>query len=272
MSLKHKFCPICAEATSAAFIAKVLRKYEVTYFYCKSCGLLQTEKPYWLPEAYSDTITCSDTGLVHRNINISHRLTVLLFFLFEMRARYLDTAGGTGLLTRMMRDAGFDFYWRDDYCQNIHARGFEFDSTHLPYRAVTACEVLEHVEDPVTYISEVLSQSGTDTVIFTTILYKGQPPEPGKWWYYSHESGQHISFYQRRTLDCIAQKLRLRLFTHGAFHMMTKRDVSSLIYRLSVSRISHIISPTIRLLVTSKTMTDCVKMLNAPSAPSQRQP
>jgi hypothetical protein len=35
---------------------------------------------------------------------------------------FVDIGGGYGLLTRLMRDRGFDFYWKDPHCENIFAK------------------------------------------------------------------------------------------------------------------------------------------------------
>ena len=67
-------------------------------------------------------IADADTGLVSRNLGIARRLAGLLYFGFDPKARYLDFAGGYGLLTRLMRDRGFNFYWHDLYCENVFAR------------------------------------------------------------------------------------------------------------------------------------------------------
>ena len=92
-------------------------------------------------EAYSNAIADADTGLVARNISISKRLACILFAFNDKQAKYLDIGGGYGLLTRLMRDIGFDFYWSDPYCENILAKGFE-SSNNNPISAITAFEVL----------------------------------------------------------------------------------------------------------------------------------
>jgi hypothetical protein len=97
----------------------------------------------------------------------------------------------------MMRDIGFDFYWKDPYSRNIHARGFEFDADLAPCTALTAFEVMEHLEDPLAFIQDALETAQTDTFIFTTELFHGTPPGPGEWDYYAPETGQHIAFYQQ---------------------------------------------------------------------------
>ncbi len=57
-----------------AFEATVLGRFKSHYFCCAHCGLLQTEAPYWLEQAYQEPITSGDTGLVSRNIGNSRFL------------------------------------------------------------------------------------------------------------------------------------------------------------------------------------------------------
>ncbi len=118
-------CKICNQKAKQIFTAHVLNKYDISYFYCEHCGFLQTEEPYWLDEAYKDSINISDTGYIQRNILLSEKLTVLLSLFFDKNGKFLDYAGGYGVFVRMMRDVGFDFYWDDKYTTNLFARGFE---------------------------------------------------------------------------------------------------------------------------------------------------
>ncbi len=256
-------CKVCRQQNHAIFKQKILNKYDIQYYYCDACGFLQTEKPYWLDEAYSDAIAGADTGLVQRNLLIVRQLSMLLFMLFGKKGRYVDFAGGTGLLVRMMRDVGFDYFWKDRYCANIHARGFEFSAGLNDCLALTAFEALEHLEDPVAFIKDALKQANTDTFIFTTELFTGKPPAPGDWWYYAPETGQHISFYQHRTLQTIADRMGLHLYSASGFHMMTPKKISSAIFKLAVSRWSRLFFPVIRWLMDSKTMDDHYKLLRS---------
>ncbi len=212
-------CPICYSQREKYFQSTVLYKYKVDYYYCNNCGFLQSEYPYWLQESYHSAIADADTGLVARNIAISKKLACILYLFFDKQGKYLDVAGGYGMLTRLMRDIGFDFYWSDLYCENILAKGFEAFTTTNTFSAVTAFEVLEHIYDPIEFIQKSMIDAGTSTIIFSTELFQGNPPNPESWWYYSFDTGQHISFYQAKTLQFVASKLSLFFYSYRNFHL-----------------------------------------------------
>src|SRR5207248_11610683 len=108
-----KICPVTEKQMRPVFSEKILGKYNVIYYYSEESGILQTEKPYWLDEAYQDAIPDMDTGLVGRNLSNRRILEPLLHRLHKKDAKFLDIGGGYGLLARLMRDIGFDFYTFD---------------------------------------------------------------------------------------------------------------------------------------------------------------
>ena len=62
-------CRLCFGSLKKKFSRVILQKYEVKYFQCNECGSLQTERPYWLDEAYSNkNLSCLDTGAAQRNM------------------------------------------------------------------------------------------------------------------------------------------------------------------------------------------------------------
>jgi hypothetical protein len=248
-------CTICGSETRASHRARVLSKYDVDYLYCSECGLLQTEEPHWLDEAYSDAIALSDTGLLTRNIAVAMRLTALLTFAFPRGVRCVDAGGGYGVLTRLMRDIGFDFFWTDPFCANLFARGFEADHAGGSFPLITAFEVMEHLYDPITFIREALKKYDGAAFAFSTQLFAGSPP-PLDWPYYSFETGQHVSFYQRRTLRHIADTLGMKLFSSGHFHLITAHSVSPALFRVSASRMAFGLFPLLKLLQHSRTWPD----------------
>lgn len=242
-----------------AFTATVLSRYKARFDYCQSCGFLGVFNPHWLDEAYSNAIAAADTGLVMRNISHACKLAGVLYWIVGKKSegRFLDAAGGYGMLTRLMRDVGFDFYWNDKYCDNLLAPGFEYSHEQGPCRAVTAMEVFEHLTDPVAFIEETLAFSGAQTLIFTTELYEGYPPKPDAWWYYAFSTGQHIGFYQRRTLETLGARLGLRFVSANGLHILSKIRVDELLLRIVTgSWASYIALWWIRRRLGSKTMDD----------------
>lgn len=60
--------------TKFLFKEKILNKHVISYYQCQETGYIQTEKPYWLQEAYHSAITKLDIGLIKRNIFILREL------------------------------------------------------------------------------------------------------------------------------------------------------------------------------------------------------
>lgn len=260
--MQNNICTVCGGERRIYFNNKLLDKYSVNYYYCGHCGLLQTEQPYWLDEAYSSAISIADTGLVQRNLYNSQIITTLLYFMFDRRGKYLDIGGGYGLLTRLMRDYGFDFYWTDKYCANIFAQGFDLGTTKPPFTAITAFEILEHIHDPLSFLKECLYDFGTKTIIFSTELFEGFPPKPGDWWYYCFNTGQHVTFFQLKTLQFIAKKINLEIISYKNIHMITDKVININKVKLATSRLSSIIFYYIKRR-RSKTVSDHVKLLQS---------
>jgi hypothetical protein len=256
-------CPICSSDRKVSFRQTILKQHIVEYLFCDYCGFLQTETPYWLEEAYSSAISQADTGLLSRNISISQKLICLLSLYFDKNTHYLDIAGGYGTLTRLMRDAGFNFYWQDIYCKNLLASGFEKPDHINSFAAVTAFEVLEHITNPIEFVRNAFEESKTSTMIFSTELFVGQPPKPEDWWYYQFATGQHVSFYQYKTLECIAQKLSLHLYSHKNLHMLTTKPIHNpIFFHLMAGKLGRIAHVFFRQMKKSKTFQDHLLLMN----------
>jgi len=255
-------CSLCSGNTVTSFTAKVLGKYTASYELCDTCGFLAVKDPFWLDEAYSKAIAVADTGLMGRNYLFASKIAMVLYWMMGERGegRYLDVAGGYGILTRLMRDYGFDFYWQDKYCENLMAPGFEYKTDLGACRAVTAMEVMEHLTDPVAFVTETLASVGAETLIFSTELFNGAPPS-AEWYYYSFATGQHIAFYQRRTLERLADRLGLNFASAHGLHVFSKKPVNEVLLNTVTGWVASALAPWVCFRLGSKTMSDHRLML-----------
>lgn len=246
-------CKICGAQTKKLFSEKVLHKYDVVYMQCEQCCFIQTEKPYWLEEAYASAINNNDTGILARNERFRSIVTVLISFLLNRDKTFLDYAGGYGIFTRMMRDVGFDYYWVDEYAKNLVAIGFEHKHGNH-YEAISAFEVFEHLDDPHAKLQDMLTYA--DTIIFSTELVPDQTPEKS-WWYYAFTHGQHIAFYHRKSLEHLAKTYGLHLLSNNSnLHILSKRKLNPFLFRVLYKASKYGLYPFCKMGLKSKTFSD----------------
>ena len=221
-------CRVCGTSAKFVFSLNVLGN-TVGYYECEACGYLQTESPYWLDVAYQYAINDVDTGIMFRNQVNTGRVTLTLWAFGLLEGRVVDHAGGFGILVRLLRDAGVDAWWRDKYCENMLARGFE--ATAPSYDLLTAFEVLEHLVDPVREIEEMLTVA--PIVLVSTELIPTASTPKSNWWYLGQEHGQHIGFYRPLTLEVIARKLACSYASDGrSIHIFSRKKIPFLWRRL----------------------------------------
>ena len=214
-------CRVCGTSAHQVFTQLVLER-DVGYFDCPSCGYLQTQQPDWLAEAYARPINDVDTGIMMRNrVNAGYVVMTLLAFR-QLRGRVIDHAGGYGILVRLLRDAGVEAHWRDKYCENLVASGFEADDG--AYNLLTAFEVFEHLLDPIAELTAMLETA--PIVLLSTELIPGPEAPPKDWWYLGPEHGQHIGFFRTVTLQWMAAKLGCHCASDGrSVHLFSRQPV-----------------------------------------------
>jgi hypothetical protein len=208
-------CPVCSAPTSEFAQGQVLGDQDVFYRRCDACGFVFAADPVWLERSYADAITKFDVGLLDRSVIMSNIVAALLRALGLREGTFLDWAGGYGTLTRLLRDRGYDFRHYEPNAKNIFAEGFASAPEGSSFALVTAIEVLEHLPDPVASLTAAAQSS--DLLLTTTQVLPEPAPKPGEWWYYAPETGQHISFYSRPSLEALAEKLGYDGVVTGSF-------------------------------------------------------
>lgn len=228
-------CRICSAKTDIFDNTIIMGKYEATFSQCQECGFIQADNPYWLDESYAEPVSLSDVGMVRRTFLLAQVAIAVISVLLSRNGRYVDYGGGYGLFTRLMRDRGFDFSCFDKYCKNIFAPEFSVsENGEGMCEMVTAFEVMEHLADPLTEFSKMLSFS--HNVLVTTELVPSNTPKLNDWWYYGVEHGQHISFYTINSLRILAARHHLFLATNGRnIHFFSKKNVNPTYFRTIIS-------------------------------------
>ncbi|PRY27411.1 methyltransferase family protein [Spirosoma oryzae] len=228
-------CKICSAESKFYLLTKVLGKYDVKYYKCSSCQHIQTEEPYWLDESYSNAITKLDIGLITRNELMTPVVKAVISKWYDPNALFIDYGGGYGMLVRMMRDRGFNFYRQDIYCDNLYAENFDITDVS-PFKAelLTAFEVFEHLKNPVEEIQKMLALS--DNILFTTSVQPNSNVTPESWWYFIPETGQHVALYSRDSLQYLADKFNLNYYwNEHNVHLFTNKKINSKLFRLITS-------------------------------------
>ncbi len=225
-------CPLCGKKGYGIFKGKLLNKFVVQYYQCRNCGLIYTQTPYWLDEAYQDSITCADTGIMVRNVRNALCANALVDKVFDKKASFLDYGGGYGVFTRMMRDVGYNWLWQDKYSENLFARGFEYREEEK-IELVTAFELFEHFTEPKKELEHLFQLAGS--LLFSTLLYdKGLRYKPfSRWWYYVPQTGQHVVFYSERTCRYIAGQYGVNYYNLcDDLHLFTDKKLDNKWLRL----------------------------------------
>jgi hypothetical protein len=247
-------CPLCTTLNSVSFTATLVSKYKVSYFSCEKCGFVHTEEPYWLPEVYEEAYNAEDTGALQRNLHAAAIIPSVLLSFFNPSGHFLDFGGGHGVLCRLMRDAGFDFYWHDTHAKNLFCPGFEYSQEKGPVEMITCLECFEHFAKPLDELEAMLAISSN--IFFTTDLLPSPVPGPGAWYYYAPTHGQHISFYSSKTISYLAGRFGVNVYSNGFnIHLFTKKKLADSRFKKAL-RPGIFIRQKIRRMMKSKTKPD----------------
>ncbi|MGH9302356.1 MAG: class I SAM-dependent methyltransferase [Acidimicrobiales bacterium] len=252
--MNPELCPICSGPRDLAFSRVILGEYQAQYLKCPQCGFLGALNPTWLDQAYESPIAVVDSGVLARAKDLEPRLLCLFSLNFPKGSVYVDIGAGYGALVRTMRDAGLDFRWSDPNCPNLLAPGFELDSQACS--GLTAIEVLEHTTDPVAFLEGAISRTGAPVVFLTTELLPTPIPDPDSWWYYAFSTGQHLSFFEKRTLGILAEQLGFRLRSRHSLHVLHQGQIQPWTFLLATTRLAPVVGAFIRHSLASLTQAD----------------
>jgi glycosyltransferase involved in cell wall biosynthesis len=229
-------CRLCDANSQLKFSHSILGKYDVSYYKCSNCESLQTEEPYWLDEAYTESKERFDTGKASRTLYNAF-ICSEIFKVLDIKDsdKCLDIGGGTGLFSRLMRDLDFNFFTHDKYSSSEFMQGFKVEKPELlNFEAITIFEVVEHFAYPKEEFNKIFS-SNPNYLLLSTELFNDQ----GKDWHYLiPDSGQHIFFYSGKALSSICTAYDMHGYALGTHILLAKKPLSN----EKINQINHIIN------------------------------
>ena len=228
-------CPVCGGATATHDVVDFNKSCEenrgkflphagipIEYHRCDACGFCFAPEMYgwtigeFARRVYNDDYAEVDPDYLDARPRGNATMLARSFPGVEEGIRHLDYGGGSGLLSALLLDAGW---------QSVSYDPFVDDDLHLTdfgtFDMITSFEVFEHVPDPRKLAHDIASLLDDEgIVLFSTLTTDGHitPGQPMHWWYASPRNG-HISLYTRESLVILgaAEGLKFGSFS-AAFH------------------------------------------------------
>lgn len=200
------FNKTCAEAKGCFFR---LSGVPVYYYLCSGCGFcFAPEFRNWGPKDYSEHIYNDDYIKVDpdfvekrpkANASVLHKLLGGQ----KDGIQHLDYGGGNGMMSRLLKQMGWNSYSHDILNSNACDIG-----RFGPFNLITAYEVFEHVADVNDLMQRIKSLvTAKGLVLISTFLSDGHIFRNRRldWWYASPRNG-HISLFSKESLKRLTGK------------------------------------------------------------------
>jgi hypothetical protein len=175
--------------------------------------------PIWLEQAFTSRLTDPDIGALDRNLIVADFLSVLIPSLQLTEGIFVDWGAGYGILSRLMRDRGFDFRNHETFAEPIFYSP-RFDKDERKVDLVVLSEVALHFDRPIREFEQLSRIS--DRIFFTAVV----PPRDisPEWWYLMPATGLHVAFYSIESLEALANRLKMKLTSDGKFFHILHRE------------------------------------------------
>ena len=225
-TLKPEHCPVCRTEAKPLDVVDFNKNCEektgvflpmsgrsVYYYHCPNCAFtFAPELMAWSKEEFEANIYNDEYGMVdpdylkirpENNANSIYNA----FGQFYGKAKHLDYGGGNGLMSKMMREKGWNSTSYDPFVDvnvNLEELG-QFDF-------ITAFEIFEHVSDVNKLIASLTKLMHPQSVVLFSTLISDSDIKPNhrlNWWYASPRNG-HISLFSKKSLSLLAESVNLK--------------------------------------------------------------
>ena len=199
----------------------------IDYHLCADCGFcFSPAMAKWTPEefrarVYNDGYLEVDPEYTELRPRAYAKEVLGVFGERARGVRHLDYGSGSGMMSRILAEAGWDSTSYDPFVQP-EVRPADLGRFDL----VTALEVFEHVPDVVRLMERLDALLNEDGIVFLSTLLSDDnlgPAQPLTWWYAAPRNG-HISLYSSRSLAFLgaSQGFNFGSYSPG-FHAFWRR-------------------------------------------------
>ncbi|MFI4938882.1 MAG: class I SAM-dependent methyltransferase [Burkholderiales bacterium] len=215
-------CPVCGAVSHALDVVDFnksciesdnkflpLSGIPIYYFLCEECAfcfapeICQWPVSEFESKIYNEAYIEVDPDYVDARPRNNAANLIGMFGDMGKQFRHLDYGGGGGLLSAVLRDAGWNSHSYDPFA-NKDVRPEDLGRFDL----ISAFEVFEHVPDPVALMQGLGALLAPDgAVLFTTLLSDENIKHNQRlnWWYAAPRNG-HISLFSTKSLSILVQR------------------------------------------------------------------
>ncbi len=199
-------CKICSQNTKAIYD----NQYNQNYYYCNNCEFIFLDESKIIPPAHEK----KEYSFHQNSMENTGYVQMFRDFIAKAVSPYksriktaLDFGSGPGpVLAELLHQEGIK--------TDIYDKHFAPEKVFLNknYDLITATEVFEHLEDPLSTLKLLKSHLTSNGILAIMTLFH-QNDEEGfkKWWY--RRDATHIAFYTLKTFECMANLLGLKILT-----------------------------------------------------------
>lgn len=167
-------CHLCGYHPRMLFSVRVLNCYDVMYYQCCSCRLVQTEHRFLHEDPDHNPVEEPDTFRSERSIYDATLVESLLALLRFEQPQVLDNGAAYSMLDRLHRKASSNVLWNERAAPILSAKGYQWVCT--PVDLLARFHVANQFDHPVEKFEKLFTDG--DTVFLSTTLISDRPKSP----------------------------------------------------------------------------------------------